>query len=585
MTNQKPLLIINCCASKNKGTHKAYDLYKGSIYTLINNNCDDIHKYFEVMILSGLHGLIDADIEIDDYNREMPDINTQEMSDYINEHRAATVKTLQDKLTAGRRVYICLVNKYQYAFDEMTSKGLKGRFKALNYSYISRNAGGIGYLRSRVLGIVKSEMNRAEIAPVIFRSGVANADECIGYMSANCNIGTSLAYFSKKPFLNEFLAQSLNKHDAFLDNGIITQIKKGKFVSPSEVFATYKNIINGLTETQAKRLSIVIPDHLLSPSLSLNVCQDYTSIINWLSSRCQVILVVHKSQDIVKHALTMLEALNYPSNIMLGIPSRLNIDTNIKSIGKIDPRLELSDIEKLLALKVPIKPQSKIKRKAWSNVHFLGLCEYSGQAYTNRLNLASMYGYNNAHFDTNRTPALMGNEKTSNLLGSKNLRIVKDAINYNKTIKTTLYQQYDIDNEWDESIIYQELDRILETSISVFLLFWNAIYKKTHMAFSTYDVERIKSMPEDEAKEYLDDLITRVDSCDLIKRSKSIMWMKFLKQQDEATNYEKRIAAICRCMLLKGEKPLPIMMPKNHQDSLPSSLRHIAFYLPEISYQ
>lgn len=70
------------------------------------------------------------------------------------------------------------------------------------------------------------------------------------------------------------------------------------------------------------------------------------------------------------------------------------------------------------------------------------------------------------------------------------------------------------------------------------------------MAFSTYDVERIKSMPE-----------------------------------DEATNYEKRIAAICRCMLLKDEKPLPVVMPRLHQDSLPKSLRHIAFYLPEISYQ
>lgn len=583
MNNTKPLLIINCSDLKKLGVHAAYDLYQGKIFSLINSNCRDIREYADVLIMSAKHGLITADAQIAHYNLEMPNIGTLEMNEFIKTHKKSATVLLKEKLTKGRDCYVCLTLKYQHAFDHLTENGLKSRFKGLNYLYVSRNCGGIGYMRGRVKGIVNAIVNKACIKPVIFRSGVANADEAIGYLSAGCNIGTSLAYFDSKPFLPYFISNSLKSQYSFIDNGVITAMNKGENVTPNDVFANYKNIIDRLTVEQASRLSLVVPDDILFPTKSLKVVTDHAKAIIALANRCQVMIVVHKCGNVVNHATNMLEALNYHPNITLGVPSRLSIDTGFEGLDKIHPRLSLSDIERLLEMKVSIKPNSKVKRPVWRRVHFLGLCEKSGQAYMDRLNLAAQYGYMTPHFDTCRTPALIGNEKKSNLLGTKLLRLSKNMIEHNRVVNDVCFKSHDIDSEWDEPVIYEAMTELLNRSVSVYLHNWNAIFKGTALAFTTSEQSSYMSMNEDDAIVELDDLLCRIDPAFLTQKAKPHFWMTFCERKHESISVERRIAALCKAMV-GDKKPVPVMLPVEFNHTLPQPLQGQLFYLPELKY-
>ncbi len=584
MTTQKPLLILNCSDLKLQGKHAAYDLYQGAIYSLINKNCNDIRNFADVLILSAKHGLITADTEIEYYNQRMPTAGTKEMSDFIEKHKKAAVSLLKEKLTKGRDCYVCMTLDYQHAFDSITDTGFKSRFKHLNYLYVSRNCGGIGYMRGRVKGIVNAIVNKCQVKPVIFRSGVANADESIGYLSAGCNIGSSLAYFDTKPFLPFFIANSLKTQYSFIDNGVITAMKKGETITPVDVFANYKNIIDKLTDEQASRLSIVIPDDMLFPSKSLKVVTEHANAIRELADRCQVMLVVHKCVDIAKHAKNMLEALNYHPNLTLGVPSRLGIETGIKGLEKINPRLSLPDIERLLEMKVKIDSKGKNKRPVWRRVHFLGLCEKSGQAYTDRLNLAAQHGFMTPHFDTCRTPALIGNEKTSNLQGTKLLRLSKNIIEHNKTVADLPFVDHDIESEWDEPVIYDAMNDLLNQSVALYLHSWNDIFKGTGLAFTTYEVASFLAMDESESVNELSDMLCRIDGDYLTKMAKPYFWMKFCERKHEATSIEKRISALCKSMIGERE-PVPVTLPVEFNHHLPKPLQNMPFYLPKLNYE
>lgn len=581
MTNQKPLLIINCSDHKKSGkNHKAYDLYKGSIFSLINSNCENIHDHAEILILSAKHGLITADKLIDTYNLTIREIGS---ANFIKNHKQEAIALLKSKLTKGRDCYVCLTNDYQQAFDSFINKGFKSRIKNLNYFYVSRNCGGIGYMRSRVKGIVKAIVESERIKPVIFRSGVANADEAVGYLSAGCNIGTSLAYFDSRPYLPFFISNSLKSHESFIDNGVITAIKKGNKVTPNDVFANYKNFVGKLTDQQASRLTIVVPDDLLFPTKSIELVIAHAKSIQELADRCQVMLVIHKCNDVVKYARKILEALNYHSNLTLGIPCRLGIETQIKGLEKIDPRLDLTDVEKLLEMKISTGRNDKSKRPVWRRVHFLGICERSGQAYTDRLNLAVQYGYMEPRFDTCRTPALLGNEKTSNLQGTKLLRLSKALIEHNKTVNDLVFIEHKMESEWDEPMIYEEMTNLLNKSIALYLHSWNSIFKGTGLHFTKNEVAQFMKMDECDAVAELDEILCRIDSDYLISLAKPYFWMKFTQRKHEATSIEKRISALCKSMI-DNRKPQAVALPFHFNRHLPKTLQNKSSYLPVLNY-
>ncbi|WP_318521161.1 DUF6884 domain-containing protein [Photobacterium leiognathi] len=585
MSNQKPLLIINCCANKKAGTHSAIELYEGAIFTLLRKNCDDIRDLFDVYILSAEHGLISANTVISYYNTEMSKPGTAEFDEYIHTHKKGAVNLLKSILTENRRCYICLTKKYQAALDTFMEQGFKARLAKLDYCYVLRNCGGIGLFKARVKGIIDAEKSRCHLKPVIFKSGVANADEAVAYMSADCAIGSSLAYFSSKPYLKFFVGESLKTHDCFVDNGIITAIKSGKFVKPKEVFANYKNIVNELAPVQAKRLSIVVPDNFLFPYLSQQVVKENVDDILWLLDRCQVILVVHSCINIVSHARVMLDALNNHPNIVLGVPSRLNIETGIDVVGKINPRLSLAQIESLLEMKVSSE-DGKNKRKAWSNIHFLGASDKSGSMYKQRVELAMQYGYLNCHFDTNRTPAIMGSESESNLIGSVNLRYLRHAILHNKTLDDGLRDYDELDT--DDSRIYPLfLDR-LSDDLSEYLQIWNKAVPE--LAFSEIEVRDFKAkamMDYDAVIEDLSDILMRIPATYLADHTIKNCWRMFVNESHYANNTEARIAAICKTMLDDSDEmkqPKPVALPLDCNDSLPPFLRHQPWYLPQVDY-
>ena len=83
-------------------------------------------------------------------------------------------------------------------------------------------------------------------------------------------------------------------------------------------------------------MAIVIPDNPLDSAGSLDIVRENKEVITWLSHRADVILPVHKfGVDIVEHALSMMEELNFP-DVPLGIHCKKALKTEImKSILKI----------------------------------------------------------------------------------------------------------------------------------------------------------------------------------------------------------------------------------------------------------
>lgn len=139
----------------------------------------------------------------------------------------------------------------------------------------------------------------AEISPVLYRSSIANLNEYYGYSGASQYLGYSLAYFSLdnlKPLYSNLLHDLKPGNRAFLDNGLITAAKHDQFIEPRVVIEQYVSLVSKMNHSQAKHLSIVVPDHPLSPEISLDIVKSNTKALRWLAKRCDLILPVHQSE-------------------------------------------------------------------------------------------------------------------------------------------------------------------------------------------------------------------------------------------------------------------------------------------------
>ena len=550
-SNNKSVLIIGCSDAKGNQAAPAFDLYQGTMFKLINANMANVHDFFEVLILSAKHGLIHSSQIIKPYDQRMAKrTNAGEISQFVKDHKNSTYKLLEQYATKDRNLHIVLSNDYLAAIDEMfEAPRFKKLIKAFNSSYISRKHSGIGVLRGRLKKILKTAESKSE--PTLFRSGLANEDEFIGYSHANASLGASLAYVSdiKKVNLFEYMIQSMESGKrAFLDNGVITELGKGKFVSPASVFERYSNIVRHLKPRVAKRLSIVIPDNPFDRAESVAIVRNNRKAIKWLASRCDVILPVHLAPDIAEHAHDLMKELNYIGGIRLGVPCKDAIKTDT---GSVPVRLSLTDIETLFEQKNPKG------NPLFSAVHYLALSEVSrGNIYQERKLLAEIHAMDFS-CDACRSAAVMGNEKESNRSGAVMLRQVHEEFTHDNTIKSPEFESHKLEQEYEEPVAFTSAADAIEENVTVFVQHWNS----TMGAAWELDID---GMDEEAAKEYCTEILCsfpRVIEDQLLEGLKQSYWQQFSHKHHEPTSFDKRTETFSRLFADGQRKPVQTSLP------------------------
>ncbi|MGI2184925.1 DUF6884 domain-containing protein [Shewanella oncorhynchi] len=548
----KPVLIIGCSDAKTEATLPAFDLYQGAMFQLIRSNLPKIHDHFEVLVLSAKHGLISSHQVIEVYDQRMPKRSDDlGVSQFVTDHQQAAYNLLQQHAYKGLNLYIVLSNDYLTAFDRLCdTHRFQKLLRSFNATYTSRKHSGIGVLRGRLKKILMTVAG-GRSKPTLYRSGLANLDEFIGYSQANASLGASLAYVSdiKNPHLFDYIKQALAEGNrAFLDNGIITEIGRGKFVSTDEVFTRYKKIVSNMPRSESKKLAIVIPDNPFDPAESIEIVRRHKADIKWLASRADVILPVHRAPDISKHAYAMMKQLDFVRGIRVGVPCKESIKTKKHPIPV---QLELTDIEALFELKNP-KGVS-----LFAGVHYLALSEVSrGKLFKERELLAQIHGFDMS-CDACRTAAVMGNEQSSNRIGSVTLRQVHKEMSISNTISSRDFQMHGLTEEYDEPFIFQSAMNAIDDDVVEFVTQWNSFMDPVWKL----DIE---DMEEDAAKDYCRELICsfpREIEIQLLDKLKIHYWELFYSEELKPTSLDKRAETFTRLFTNGVRKAVQTTLP------------------------
>ncbi|GAD91218.1 hypothetical protein VHA01S_074_00090 [Vibrio halioticoli NBRC 102217] len=292
----KNVLIIPCCARQLLGSHRAIDLYIGSMFKLLKSKLTKPEDTFELLILSAKYGLISSTDVLRDYDVQMP-LKSDQVDSYCDTHMRNARKLLNSVSSKNVILSVVLPNDYLFAFDRMFSvKYLKSKFKSC---YVSRTSLCTDeQLRGCLSRIIKAETSQATMGePTLFRSGVANISE-LGFVAAGCSVGSSLCHTNTEKMthlLVELLRTTKHGGRFFLDNGLITLLNHGKKINYNWVFEQYHSIIASLTIKAAKNLYLVVPDDVASNDNALQIRDDILA----LNKFSELILPIHRSDNIV----------------------------------------------------------------------------------------------------------------------------------------------------------------------------------------------------------------------------------------------------------------------------------------------
>lgn len=164
----------------------------------------------------------------------------------------------------------------------------------------------------------------------------------------------------------------------------------------------YEKIINSVPPAQSRKISIVVPDDVKSNANALEIVVQYSKVISRLAKRCEVILPIHRSDDMKMHTLAMMKALRFNKNIRVGIPCLTKHDC--------DFALSTAQIDALLSAK------RSNGEKAVSKVHYFGMSDSTSKEKLQcRLTLARLHGLSGeaVSLDACRTLALFGYTRTA----------------------------------------------------------------------------------------------------------------------------------------------------------------------------
>lgn len=540
----KPILIIGCSGKKKDITTTAFNLYEGVLYNLIRSNIQNVHEHFEVIILSAEHGLISGHKSLSPYESPMPNMkNAENLTRFVDEHKKEAYKLLSQFKSKNRKVYIALTNEYLTALDAMFSAtNFDKLLRSFHCVYTSRNHVGIGVVLGRLKKIISLVTNAEALpTPVLFRSGLANADEFVGFINSKPDIGTSLAYVSdiKSPHLLQYMIQSLKLgNKVFLDNGLITALGSGLKLDNDDVFNRFIAIVKSLKLSLSKNLSLVIPDDPFSPENSVEIVRKYAQEIKWLSTRCNVNLPIHRAADIQEHAHNLLKELKFNTNITVGIPCKAHIN-------KVPVRLNISDIQLLFELRQKLKPKNGKAQRGkllFHSAHFLGLSEVSpGTIYQERVDLANMHNIEMS-CDACRLRAIFGAEETSGRKGSVMSRKVHSELKEINTKTSNYFFNYDREHEFDEPVIHEHLLSEFEKDTNAFVKTWNTVMGTNW----TIDVS---CMDFADAYSYFEELLNSLPGIienEFISKWKNHYWKQFTTSKHNPSSFVKRSESVSR---------------------------------------
>jgi len=424
----KPLVIINCARGKANVASKPIDLYndKNSLATIVRSKEDILDSFThnvlvgrrtgyvpprfseiaDVYVLSAEHGLVNAfGREIEPYDNELSEVDC-ENEGFVNEFQSKTRKILNELDISTRTVYVCMSAKYRRALFNMAGNELE----AVKDLYVADGMNGIGDLRGRINRVcykiaydymAQSEhYNVGPVIPTIFRSGNSSVQE-IGIYHSNRNfIGTSLYYInSSKPSAHQQglvdIAQSTHRNNkVFVDNGYISS----KDINPDWVFAEYKLLLKKTWPSCHQNLTFVIPDSL-DPDGALEIIRKHKADIQELLSHyVRLVLPVHNwgtSPTVRKIVKSIFKELNWSKGIVAGV------------LCLKERELKFCQLQAILSLKSPDGEQ------LFSGVHFLGLGDSyrKEKAFKRRLTIATLFGFTDISYDSNRTNALFGSKE------------------------------------------------------------------------------------------------------------------------------------------------------------------------------
>ncbi len=559
----KPLLIINCSARKAKATLPALDLYEGGFFTQLKSNLGDVRQYFDVLIVSALHGVLEQDSLIDYYNTEMPKLSDSEAYEvYRKKHQRTALKTINRYASKDREVFVWLSSKYQHALESFYNGNLEQELsKKFKAYYIPKKTGGLPGMRARFKRMCKYVRYGAPEAcatPRFFRSGIANENE-LGYLAAGNDFGSSLAYINTElnpDRLTTLLSQlELTNQRYFVDNGYFTLIKKNKNVDTTWVFNQFKAIAKRLSKAAKKQLYIVIPDDAQCPERAAQILNQHKrDIIRLLDDGVNCILPIHRVDNPRLHTTKLMQELDFDERITLGCPCVRKPD--------VDLRIELSQIDTMLSIKSPIT-----KNPLFSRVHYLGLTDASYNSVLEpRLLLARLHKVE-CTTDGCRTPAIFGKTKTGTLLKGSAKVLEIEGSHHEQTVKSTdEYTNYDMYSEHHapegEAYVTQYLyDLINPDQIQLFFIIYNEIMIKD--AYCRVDVDW-QSVTESDVEDYCEmawDLIgQRYIRVKIFETLKYFAWRKFehYAATQPLSSFEKRFRAIKELFMVH---PSPIQRP------------------------
>lgn len=508
----KHCLIIPCSDAKLSYAAPAIDLYQGSLMEIVRAaDLQRVLSHFDVLFLSAKHGLITANEVLSPYDTLMPSKESDLVS-FSDIHAQSANALLRKYAHSDKKLFCVLSKNYQRAFDLMALKCLS----TFSMVYQSKNARGIGDHRSRLAKILNSI--NVDTPPTLFRSGVSNTAEMLGFIQSGQAIGTSLAYLGHKALKQYVIDCVKQKRECFVDNGLITAVSRNETLDHNSVFKQYIELASHIRGP--KSLSIVVPDSPTCQNEALDVIRTHKSQIRTLAKKCQVIIVFHKpvQRSVVEQARLVMKILGNV-NVTLGIPCR--------TIKHHDWRLSVQDIESLFML------TGIDKTPMFKKVHFLALSEKTrGKTYQERLSLANMYNVEFAA-DACRVTALFGSEASSNRAGSVATREVSAQITKKNIFNDPDFLAYDSESEIDSSELW---DQITYFSPQEKVTLWNECFPYV----------KIEEDNDDDLLEVFDNM-TSAYFHDFIPKAKYFLYSIFKQAKHAPKHAQKRTEAIIKC--------------------------------------
>ncbi|USD58898.1 hypothetical protein J4N45_10190 [Vibrio sp. SCSIO 43140] len=437
----------------------------------VKNVSPSQHAHFEeILILSSSEGLV----PYSSYT-VTPCGHAMTPREYKRLHHKNSITQLQ-RLHSEREVF-CLLTSSETALLGLLLGAKKQKcLNAFAASYFKSSICTSSEFLSSLHRITRYLRREKRSEPIYFRSGIADLYG-LGFAAAGCAIGTTLAR-TNRSLNTKLLSSVLNtaKHlPVFIDNGLITMVNQGKSINSNWVMDEYR-AITPQRRCHSKNLTFVIPDAPYCAAEAADIIQRHRVDILWLAERTNIVLPIHRTNNIEQHALTMLEILGYPSNITLGVPC-------LKNKG-LDFELSCSDIEKLLMLKNP-----RTRKPAFTKVHMLGISDSTSSSKLNpRLLLMRLYGID-CSCDASRFTAIFGRYSSGNLRkGSIVVNRLEDEYKRKQIVSSKPYTEFTYERDsfgYDQfSLMDDFYELVTEDDIVTFWTLFNALVSDEAPALS-----------------------------------------------------------------------------------------------------